>query len=109
RSPADEIRAVLSTYVHALETRDLALLRRVQPGLTEDDLQKIRASFDQSSSIKVDLKPETIEISGGVARVRGRRLDVVVGKDSRPTRYEARFAFVLVKTSAGWHIQRTND
>src|SRR5262249_3519445 len=103
RVAADEIRALLSTYARALQTGDGALLRRVQPGLSEADVRKNLDAFDRVTSVKaVD---ESIEISGRVALVRG-RLDVVADKQNRPSQTQSRFSFVLVRTTAGWHIER---
>jgi hypothetical protein len=85
QSPHDAI----ASYKRAIETKDLALLRRVVPGLTDADVRRIQDSFEQAESIEVNLKTDEIKLSGSVA-------------------YESRFSFILVRTPAGWHIQALN-
>ena len=106
--PRSEIREVLSRYTQAHEKRDLTLLRKVWPGLSDQDVRRFRDTFEQSASIKVDLDVESIEVSGSVAQAKGRRRDVLVAKDGKTYRRQSRFAFVLARTHLGWHIQSVN-
>src|SRR5262249_46142257 len=50
-----EIRALLDSYVRAIETKDIELLRRIRPNLTEKELRRVRESNDVKRSHKLDL------------------------------------------------------
>jgi hypothetical protein len=42
RDARAEIRAVLNRYVRAMETKDLVLLRAIRPGITDEELRRVR-------------------------------------------------------------------
>jgi SnoaL-like domain len=104
QSPEDAI----ASYKRAIETKDLALLRRIVPGLTDAELRRIQDWFDHAESIEVTLKTDQIKSGGSVAYARGQRREITKGKDGQTQRSESRFSFILVRTTAGWHIQSLN-
>jgi hypothetical protein len=107
--PRNEIRAALDAYKRAIEGKDLGLFQQIRPNLSNTELQRVRASFEQSKSQTVELRIESIEVNGDEALAKGRRLDVFVPKEGRPVQNEAPFLFKLKKTAGGnWVIQAVN-
>jgi len=104
----NEIRAVLDAYKRAIETKDVDLFRQVRPNLSDAALGRVRASFAQSEYQAVELRVETIEVSGDEARAQGRRLDVFVPKEGRTVHNEAPFVFTLKRGPSGWTIVAVN-
>ena len=102
---------MLDTYARALRTKDLKLLRRVAPLLSESELKKIQGAFEQAERIEVDFTIEGIQMvdSGSRARAWGKRLDVTVNRDNKASRSEGRFEFLLFQDKTlGWYIYRMN-
>jgi hypothetical protein len=104
QDPRAEIRALLNGYVRAVETKDLGLLRRVRSGLTEDELRRLRASFEITRSHKVDLRVYEIRVTGDEAEALGRREDVVVLNSGQRLSTETRFVYTLKRGTRGWVI-----
>src|SRR5262249_26866357 len=82
-NPRAEVRATLDSYVRAVETKDIGLLRQVRPGLTDEEINRTRASNEIKKSQKVDLKVDEITINGDQAQAVGRREDVISLKARR--------------------------
>jgi hypothetical protein len=104
-----EIRALLDNYARAVETKDVELLRRVRPGLTDDELRRVRASNEIKRSHKVDLRVYEITITGDVAEAHGRREDVVILSSGQRLQTETRFAYSLQHGSRGWVINEVRE
>jgi hypothetical protein len=107
--PRAQIRALLDSYVRATETKDVALLRRVRPGLTDDELRRVRASNDIKQSHKVDLRVYDITINGDAAQAQGRREDVVVLSSGQRLRTETSFTITLKHGTGGWVISEVRE
>ena len=108
-NPRAEVRAALDSYVRAIETRDIGLLRQVRPNLTEDEINRTRATNDIKRSQKVDLRVDEITINGDEAQAQGRREDVIILKDGQRLRQELKFAYTLKRGSRGWVIQEARE
>jgi Protein kinase domain len=108
-NPRAEVRATLDSYVRAVETRDIGLLRQVRPGLTDEEISRTRASNDIKRSQKVDLKVDEITINGDEAQAVGRREDVIILKDGQRLRQELKFSYTLKRGSRGWVIQEARE
>jgi hypothetical protein len=111
-SPADpraQIRALLDNYVRAAETKDVELLRRVRPGLSDNDLRIVRAQNEIKRSHKVDLRIYEITISGEEAQAQGRREDVIVLSSGQRIQTETRVAFMLKHNPRGWVISEIRE
>ena len=108
-NPRAEVRAALDSYVRAIETRDIGLLRQVRPGLTEDEIKHTRTTNDLKRSQKVDLRVDEITINGDEAQARGRREDFIILKHGQSLRQELKFAYTLKRGSRGWVIQEARE
>src|SRR5437762_4629805 len=70
RPPADprvEIKALIGDYARALESRDLAEIRRVYPGLTSAEQGTFSQFFESVSDLKAGLTINRLIIAGGSA------------------------------------------
>jgi len=108
-NPRAEIRALLDNYVRAFETKDVELMRRVRPSLTEEELRRVRTLNEIKRSHKVDLRVYEITITGDEAKAQGRREDVVVLSSGQRLQTETRFAITLKHGSRGWVISEVRE
>ena len=108
-NPRAEVRATLDSYVRAVETKDIGLLRQVRPGLTDEEINRTRASNEIKKSQKVDLKVDEITINGDQAQAVGRREDVIILKDGQRLRQDLKFTYTLKRGSRGWVIQEARE
>ena len=106
--PADprvEIKALIGDYARALESRDLAEIRRVYPGLTSAEQATFAQFFESVSDLKAGLTINRLIIAGssadafvsGVYEYR----DTRTGRGRRDT---TTFRATLVQDSTGWHL-----
>src|SRR6266853_3723216 len=106
--PADprvEIKALIGDYARALESRDLAEIRRVYPGLTSAEQATFAQFFESVSDLKAGLTINRLIIAGssadafvsGVYEYR----DTRTGRGRRDT---TSFRATLVQDSTGWHL-----
>ena len=103
--PKEEIREVLRQYARAFETKDLALLQQVRPGLRPDELARHRATFDQVRSYRLALKVDTVNVKGDEAEAKGRREDVIVTSNGETVKYPGEsFRFRLKRVGDRWTI-----
>ena len=97
------IRRVIATYERAIESKDLALFRSVRPGLSADEERRLRASFDQVTRQQIDIRIETITVTGDTATARLARQDTL--GDGRSVADDASTQTLrLARRNAGWII-----
>jgi len=108
-NPRAEIRSVLDTYVRAIETKNLASLQQVRPGLTADEINRMRVANEIKKSHKVDLKVDEIIVNGDDARATGRREDDINLKEGQRIRQESKFIYTLKHGPRGWVIQEARE
>ena len=108
-NPRAAIRALLDNYVRAFETKDVELMRRVRPGLTDEELRRVRTLNEIKRSHKVDLRVYEITITGDEAEAQGRREDVVVLSSGQRLQTETKFAITLKHGSRGWVISEVRE
>jgi serine/threonine-protein kinase len=100
----EAIRRVLANYERALETKDVALFRRVKPNLTADEEKRLSDSFEMMDSQQVEMAIESIAINGDSATVTVTRRDVII-VSGRPQNGRSRQQqFVLSKSAGNWVI-----
>jgi hypothetical protein len=99
-----EIREVLRLYSRVFEAKDLNLLQQIRPRIRPDELSRHRDVFEQTRSYRLNLKVDTIKVSGDEADARGRREDVVVTSNGETLRSGGEFAFRLKRANNRWTI-----
>ncbi len=87
----------------------MALLRRVRPGLTDEEIGRMRASFEIERNRKIDLRVYEITVTGDQAQAKGRREDSVVLNSGQRLRTESQFTFGFKRTSNRWVIQEAKQ
>jgi len=103
--PRVEIKGLIGDYARALESRDLAEIRRVYPGLTSAEQAAFEQFFESVSDLKAGLTIDRLIIAGssadalvsGVYEYR----DTRTGRGRRDT---TSFRATLVQDSTGWHL-----
>jgi predicted Ser/Thr protein kinase len=96
-----EVRQVIAEFGRAIENRDLALYRTLKPGLSSGDEKRLREAFKASTTQRVGITVDSVQVEGDRATVRATRQDVI---DGRPTKAVAQ-TFQLVRVGAIWQIQ----
>jgi hypothetical protein len=104
-----QIRTLLDSWVRATETKDVELLRRVRPSLSNDELVRVRQMNGIKRSHKVDLRIYDIALAGAEAQAQGRREDVIVLMSGQRIQTEAKVTFALKQGPRGWVISEIRE
>ena len=97
------IRRVIGTYERAIETKDLALFRTVRPSLSADEERRLRASFEQVDEQRIEIRIESIAVTGDTAIARLVRQDTV-GRSGRSQTTQSTQTLRLARRGAAWVI-----
>jgi hypothetical protein len=98
------IRAVIAAYARAIETKDLALYRRVKPNLSADEQRRVEEGFRAVTSQRVAITVVSIEQRGLDATVRLRRRDTIQAGGRQQTS-ESVQTMTLNRSATGWTIR----
>ncbi len=99
------VREVLARYVAALESRNLAALKRVWPGLSGAQEAAIRAEFENARRIAARLLDPAIEVSAGTATVTCRRRYEIETLDGHRLRSDTISTLSLRSSGGGWVVE----
>jgi tetratricopeptide (TPR) repeat protein len=101
--PGDEpaIRRVIEDYKRAIESKNLELFRAVKPSLSAAEEKALRDLFKSGVRQQLNLTVESVQIDGGLARVRTSRQDAIDGRQQKKVQQ----AFTLTKGPSGWVIR----
>src|SRR5262245_7371677 len=102
--PTAAIREVIGLYSRVFDTRNLALLQQIRPGISPDELKRFRDAFDMTRSYRVRLQVESVKVNGDEAEARGRREDIMVSKDGETVRTSTDFNFRFKRANNRWTI-----
>jgi hypothetical protein len=61
RAQEEGVKRLLTTYEHAIESKDLALFRTVKPNLTGEEERRLRKAFDSTRTHAVTITVEGLE------------------------------------------------
>ncbi len=98
------IRAVIATYARAIETKDLALYRRVKPNLSADEQRRVEEGFRTVTSQRVAITVVSIDQRGQDATVRLRRRDTIQAGGRQQTSDSVQ-TMTLNRSATGWTIR----
>ena len=101
----EAIRSLLSRYTAALESRSLARLKQVWPGLSGAQERAIADEFQHARSIAVTLADEQIDVRGPTATVSCRRAYRLETRDGQRLESVTRAEFGLRQAAGGWVIE----
>ncbi|PYO36471.1 MAG: hypothetical protein DMD37_10775 [Gemmatimonadetes bacterium] len=102
-NPRPLIETAIQNYARALESRDVAQVRRAYPGLTPQQAQVWRDFFGMVSDLKVDLEIKQLQITGDVAEAQVEGFSQYV-QGRRPQRQPVTFHATLDHGSGAWRI-----
>ena len=102
-NPRPLIETAIQNYARALESRDVAQVRRAYPGLTPQQAQVWRDFFGMVSDLKVDLEIKQLQVTGDVAEAQVEGLSQYV-QGRRPQRQPVSFHATLDRGSGTWRI-----
>ena len=94
------VRRVITDLKRAIEEKDLALYKKVRPGLTADEERRLRDAFQNVTSQQVDYTINGVTIEGDRATLRVTRAGRVSGYAVPSVRQVLR----LARTESGWVI-----
>ena len=97
------IEAAIQAYGRALESRDVAQVRRAYPGLAPQQAQVWRDFFGMVSDLKVDLEIKQLQITGDVAEAQVEGFSQFL-QNRRQQRQPLAFHATLDRTSGTWRI-----
>jgi serine/threonine protein kinase len=101
---ADAVRAVLTKYQLALESRDIDSLKRIWPALSGRQEEAIKAEFDRSRAIAVRLDGVNVKVTGSVAAVTCRRDYAVTTGDGQTLKTATDMLMTLSRRNGAWTI-----
>jgi serine/threonine protein kinase len=96
------VRQMLASLKRAIEEKDLALYKKIRPGLTADDERKLRDSFNSVASQQVDYSVDSVSFDGDRATLQVTLTGRVSGKANPPVHQVMR----LVRSDSGWVIDQ---
>lgn len=79
RAQEEAVRRALATYERAVETKDLALFKRVKPNLSADEERRLRKAFDSTKTHEVSITVEALDCQDTRCQVRLARRDTLDG------------------------------
>jgi serine/threonine protein kinase len=98
------IRRTVQSYARAIETKDIALFRRLKPNMTGDEQRRIEDGFRAVASQQVNINILSVEVHGQDASVRLRRRDTIHAGGREQTT-ESVQTMTLVRSGSGWVIR----
>jgi hypothetical protein len=93
---------MLASLKRAIEEKDLALYKRMRPGLTAEEERRLRDSFSNVVSQQVDYGVDSVSFDGDKATLQVTLTARVSGKANPPVHQVMR----LVRSDSGWVIDQ---
>jgi len=95
---------VIESYARAIESRDVAAIRRAYPGLTSDQQRGFEQFFESARKINVTFRVTNVEGSASTADVRVSGRYEYESSSGRTERQPVSFAATLRREGAGWRM-----
>ncbi|HEX2722139.1 MAG TPA: protein kinase [Gemmatimonadaceae bacterium] len=101
---ASEIAGVVAAYARAIESRDIAAVRRAYPGLTAEQARGFEQFFESTRSINVTFRVVGLETSGNSADARLVGTYEYTTTGSRTEKQPVSFAATLRSDGSSWRL-----
>jgi hypothetical protein len=101
---AGDVAPVIESYARAIESRDVAAIRRVYPGLTSDQQRGFEQFFESARRINVTFRVTSVEGTASTAEVRVSGRYEYESSSGRSERQPVSFAATLRKDGGGWRM-----
>ena len=103
-NPAVEIDAVIADYARAIESRDIAELKRTYPGITRQQQQAFSDFFSSIRSLQATLNVTSLEVDGSTADAKLGGTYEFVNSGGRTQRQAVNFQAQLRHDATGWKL-----
>jgi eukaryotic-like serine/threonine-protein kinase len=101
---AADIAPAVESYARAIESRDIAAIRRVYPGLTADQQHGFEQFFQSARNINVTFRVANVEGSGSSADARLVGTYEYTNSEGRAERQPVNFAASLRREGSSWRL-----
>ena len=95
---------MIESYARAIESRDVAAIRRAYPGLTSDQQRGFEQFFESSRKIDVTFRVTSVEGTASTAEVRVSGRYEYESSSGRSERQPVSFAATLRREGGGWRM-----
>jgi serine/threonine protein kinase len=103
--PRPEIRRVVTDYAGAIESRDVANIRRIYPGMTAGQERGWQQFFQVAREVKAQLDLNQLVTTGATANARITGSYTYLNSSTGSTEHQpVSFQAILKKTESGWRI-----
>jgi len=103
-NPAVEINAVIADYARAIESRDIAELKRTYPGITRQQQQAFTDFFASIRSLQATLNVTSLDVDGATADAKLGGTYEFVNSGGRTQRQVVSFQAQLRRDATGWKL-----
>jgi hypothetical protein len=101
---AAEIGPAVEAFARAIESRDIATMRREYPGLRSDQLRGFEVFFSRARTINATLRVTSVEGSGTSAVAHLEGVYAYVTAEGVADRQPVSFTVMLRPEGKGWHL-----
>jgi serine/threonine-protein kinase len=101
---AADVAPVFEAYARAIESRDVSAIRRVYPGLTQDQQRGFEQFFESSRKIDVTFRVASVEGTPTTADVRVTGRYEYEGSSGRAERQSVSFVAALRRDGSAWRL-----
>jgi eukaryotic-like serine/threonine-protein kinase len=101
---AADVAPVFEAYARAIESRDVSAIRRVYPGLTQDQQRGFEQFFESSRKIDVTFRVASVEGTPTTADVRVTGRYEYEGSSGRAERQSVSFVAALRRDGGAWRL-----
>jgi len=101
---AAEIGPAVEAFARAIESRDIATMRREYPGLRSDQLRGFEVFFNRARTINATLRVTSVEGSGTSAVAHLEGVYAYVTGEGVADRQPVSFTVMLRPEGKGWHV-----
>jgi serine/threonine-protein kinase len=103
-SAASEVASVVAAYARAIESRDVAAVKRAYPGMTAEQARGFGQFFEAARSINVTFRVAGLETNGNTAEARLVGTYEYVTSGSRTERQPVSFAATFRNDGSSWRL-----
>jgi eukaryotic-like serine/threonine-protein kinase len=103
-SATAEITAVIAQYARAIESRDMAEIKRVYPAITRDQQRGFEQFFSSVRSLRANFTVSSVNVEGASAEARLEGTYEYVTSQGREQRQAVAFQATLRKDAASWRL-----
>ena len=101
---AADVAPVFEAYARAIESRDVSAIRRVYPGLTQDQAHGFEQFFESARKIDVSFRVASVEGTATTADVRVTGRYEYEGSSGRAERQGVSFVAALRRDGSAWRL-----